>query len=74
MNLYWAVQHFDTLAAIREEQGLPGIATSARFLIKAHENASADRGDDAKPESKVRAAARQVMKRKSTATDESSTR
>ena len=65
INLYWAVQHFEALAKLREEHGMPSGATSAGFLIKAHEHAMAERTEQTIPESKVRAAARQIIRRKS---------
>jgi hypothetical protein len=71
INLYWAVQHFEALAQIREQQGLSAGASSAAFLVKAHEHATAERADNAIPESKVRSAARQIIRRKSVDMDSS---
>ena len=66
INLYWADQHFEGLAEIRERQGLPESALSPAFLIKAHADAMADRAARGEPvENKVRAAARKLMRRKS---------
>jgi hypothetical protein len=70
INLYWAVQHYERLAEIREQQGRPGGASSPSFLIKAHQDAMAERAERSEPvENKVRAAARKVMRRKSAPAD-----
>jgi len=66
INLYWAVQHYEDLASIREGRGLPTTASSAPFLIKAHKDAMSDRSERFTfAENRVRAAARKVIERKS---------
>lgn len=66
INLYWATQHYEGMAEIRERQGLPETASSPDFLIKAHADAMADRAERGEPaENKVRAAARKLMRRSS---------
>lgn len=64
MNVYWANQHYDDLAAIRRQQSLPGSAPTAPFLLQAHERAMTERVErDGTVEHKVRVIARQVMRR-----------
>jgi hypothetical protein len=71
INLYWATQHYEGLAEIRERQGLPGSASSPAFLVKAHADAMADRAQRGEPpENKVRAAARKLMRRKAAPPDD----
>jgi hypothetical protein len=66
VNLYWAVQHYEGLAEVRERQGLPGSPSSPTFLIKAHKDAMDDRAErGGRVVHKVRAVARMVMRRKS---------
>jgi hypothetical protein len=70
INLYWATQHYDGLAEIREGQGRPESASSPPFLIKAHKDAMEDRAErGGQAENKVRAAARKVMARKQASSD-----
>jgi hypothetical protein len=72
INLYWAVQHYDELAQIRERQGLPDGAASATFLVDAHKHAMTDRAErGGNAENKVRTVARRVMQRKSAPADSS---
>ncbi len=62
INLYWAHQHYDELARIRERQGLDTRASSPPFLVNIHQRAMGERaarGGDAM--SKVRSIARRVM-------------
>lgn len=68
INLYWAVQHYERLAQIRERQGRPATASSPPFLVKAHKDAMAERPQEP-ADNKVRAAARKVMRRKSAPPD-----
>ena len=64
MNVYWASQHYDELADIRQSQGLPGAAQTPSFLRQAHELAMTERADrGGQVEHKVRQIARQVMRR-----------
>ena len=63
MNLYWASQHYEGLAEIRERAGLPVSASPAPFLVKAHMDAMAERGEPV--ENRVRALAWKVMHRES---------
>jgi hypothetical protein len=66
INLYWASQHYEGLAEIRERQGLPGDAASPPFLVKAHQEAMDDRAQrGGRVEHKVRSVARKVMRRES---------
>jgi hypothetical protein len=69
INLYWAVQHFEGLAEIREQQGRSVSASTPSFLVKAHKDVMAERGERDEPENKVRAAARKVIRRKSAPAD-----
>jgi hypothetical protein len=65
INLYWAIQHLDGLAEIREDLGLPERSPSPPFLVQAHRDAMDDRARRATPvDNKVRVAARKVMRRK----------
>ena len=44
INLYWAKNHYAGLAELRSEQGLdPSVKTSPAFLVKAHDDAVAER-------------------------------
>ena len=66
INVYWASQHFDDLARIREEQGLPSAASSPPFLVKVHQEAMDDRASrGGRVEHRVRTIARLMMRRKS---------
>ena len=66
VNLYWAVQHYEDLAAIREGRGLPTTPSSASFLIKAHKDAMTDRAERfTVVDNRVRTAARKVIEGKS---------
>ena len=56
INLYWAVQHFDGLAEIRDGQGRGEHAGSPSFLVAAHRHAMDERAARGAPqENKVRA-------------------
>ena len=64
MNVYWASQHFEGLAHIRQGQGLPTAAITPSFLIQAHESAMNERADrGGRVEHKVRQIARRAMSR-----------
>jgi hypothetical protein len=66
INLYWASQHYEDLAKLREQQGLPGQASPPPFLAKAHREAMDDRAErGGRVEHKVRVIARRIMRRKS---------
>jgi hypothetical protein len=62
INVYWATQHFDELARIREQRGLAPTGSSPPFLVQAHKEAMDERTDSA-VEHRVRAVARRVMRR-----------
>jgi hypothetical protein len=66
INVYWASQHYDELARIRQGHGLrPGTSTPA-FLLKTHRSAMDDRANrGGRVEHKVREIARMVMRRSS---------
>lgn len=64
MNVYWASQHYEDLAGIRQRQGLRASAATPSFLLQAHANAMDERADrGGKVEHKVRQIARRVMSR-----------
>jgi hypothetical protein len=64
INVYWASQHFEDLAHIRQGQGLPTAATTPSFLVQAHESAMNERADrGGRVEHKVRQIARRAMSR-----------
>jgi len=66
VNVYWASQHYDELARIREEHGLRPSTSTPPFLLETHRNAMDDRaGRGGRVEHKVREIARQVMRQKS---------
>lgn len=68
INLYWAVQHYDGLAGIREHQGLSGGAASPAFLVRVHRQVMNDRAErGGRAENRVRALARKVMRQKAAA-------
>ena len=59
MNVYWASRHYQDLAGIRRQQGLPGSAPTPAFLIQAHERAMTERSTrGGRVEHKVRQIAR----------------
>jgi hypothetical protein len=64
MNVYWASQHYQDLAGIRQRQGLRAPADTPSFLLRAHASAMAERAErGGKVEHKVRQIARRVMRR-----------
>lgn len=72
INVYWASQHFEDLAWIRQRQGLCAPAQTPAFLLMAHASAMSERaGRGGKVEHKVRQIARRAMRR--AAGDEGST-
>jgi len=65
MNVYWASRHYQDLAGIRRQQGLPGSAPTPAFLIQAHERAMTERSTrGGRVEHKVRQIARRAMGRR----------
>jgi hypothetical protein len=65
INAYWVSQHYDSLARVRQQQGLSAAPRTPSFLILAHEramNERAGRGGDV--DSKVRQIARAAMRRR----------
>lgn len=63
MNVYWASQHYDDLARIRQQQGLPDAADTPAFLVRAHATAMDERAlHGGRVEHKVRQIARLVMR------------
>ena len=64
MNVYWASQHFEDLAGIRQQQGLSASAPTPPFLAQVHEAAMDERADrGGRVEHKVRQIARRAMRR-----------
>jgi hypothetical protein len=63
MNVYWASQHYEDLARIRRQKGLPPAADTPSFLLQAHEHAMNERaGRGGRVEHRVRQIARRVMR------------
>jgi hypothetical protein len=63
MNVYWASRHYEDLARIRAQQGLPAGAPTPSFLIQVHERAMNERADrGGRVEHKVRQIARRAMR------------
>lgn len=64
MNVYWASQHFEDLAGVRKQQGLPAGAPTPPFLLQVHEAAMDERAErGGRVEHKVRQIARRAMRR-----------
>jgi hypothetical protein len=64
MNVYWASQHYEDLAAIRRAQGVVPRTATPSFLVQVHTGAMNERADrGGKVEHKVRQIARRVMGR-----------
>jgi hypothetical protein len=64
INIYWASQHYEDLARIRQGQGLPTAASTPSFLVQAHERAMNERADHGgRVEHRVRQIARRAMRR-----------
>jgi hypothetical protein len=64
MNVYWASQHYEDLARIRQGQGVPTAAPTPSFLVQAHESAMNERADrGGRDEHKVRQIARRAMRK-----------
>jgi len=65
MNVYWASQHYEGLARIRQHQGLPTAADTPPFLLEAHQRAMNERADrGGRVEHKVRQIARLAMRQR----------
>jgi hypothetical protein len=63
LNVYWASQHYQDLAVIRQQQGLRASADTPPFLLQAHANAMSERAErGGKVEHKVRQIARRAMR------------
>jgi hypothetical protein len=61
MNVYWASQHYEDLAGLRQRQGLLTAETPS-FLVQAHASAMEERAErGGKVEHKVRQIARRAM-------------
>jgi hypothetical protein len=64
MNVYWASQHYEDLARIRTQQGLPAPVPTPGFLVRAHAHAMDERAlRGGRVEHKVRQIARLAMRR-----------
>lgn len=64
INVYWASQHYDSLARVRQQQGLSAAPATPSFLVRAHERAMNERtGHAGDVENKVRQIARAAMRR-----------
>lgn len=64
INVYWASQHYEDLAGIRQRQGLHVTADTPSFLLQAHASAMEERAErGGKVEHKVRQIARRAMSR-----------
>jgi len=67
INLYWAHQHYDELAQIRERQGLEVRASTPSFLLTSHQREMRDRARrGGQLENKVRVIARRVLRGEAT--------
>jgi hypothetical protein len=62
INLYWAHQHYDELARIRDRHGLDTHTSSPPFLVTVHKRAFQERASrGGETINKVRSIARRVM-------------
>jgi hypothetical protein len=65
INVYWASQHYQDLAGIRQRQGVTVATSTPAFLLAAHERAMSERAErGGKTEHKVRQIARRAMQAK----------
>lgn len=63
INVYWASQHYQELAQVRQSQGLSAEADTPVFLREVHQLAMTERADrGGRVEHKVRQIARRVMR------------
>jgi len=66
INIYWATQHFEELARIREQHGDKRSTSTPGFLIEVQKDVVDDRAErGGKVEHKVRKIARDVMSHES---------
>lgn len=64
INVYWASQHYEELARIRQEHGMRPNTSTPAFLVQTHRSAMDDRADKGgRVEHKVREIARMVMRK-----------
>jgi hypothetical protein len=67
INLYWAHQHYDELAHLRERQGLETRAGTPPFLLTIHRRALSERAlSGGEAMTKVRTIAQRVMRGETT--------
>jgi len=65
MNVYWASQHYESLANLRLQHGLPTAADTPPFLREVHEHALRERAEHGgRVEHRVRQIARRTMGRR----------
>jgi hypothetical protein len=65
INVYWATQHYEDLASIRGQQGLPSSPATPSFLLASHEQAMSERANRGGGiEHKVRRIARAAMRQR----------
>jgi hypothetical protein len=63
MNVYWASQHYEDLARLRQDQGLSSSAPTPAFLVQVQKQAMDERADrGGRVEHKVRQIARRAMR------------
>ena len=66
INLYWASQHYEELAKIREGEGLAPGGGSPSFLVKSHRQALGERAEHGEiADNRVRSVARKAMRDRS---------
>jgi len=64
INVYWASQHYESLAELRRRQDLPAAADTPPFLRVVHEHAMLERAQrGGRVEHRVRQIARRAMRR-----------
>lgn len=62
INLYWASQHYEELAQLRQQEGLDPVAQSPSFLVNVSKHELSERKQRGlQGDSKVRSIARRVM-------------
>jgi hypothetical protein len=66
MNVYWASQHYESLAGLRRQHDQPAAADTPPFLRVVHERAMRERAEHGgRVEHRVRQIARRTMGRRS---------